>query len=579
MTKSKSGFTLIELLVVIGILAVLAAIAIPAVAGLIDRANVAADNTNANEMTNAIERFASEYELYKQDVACGIVKEGSLDALQGRVFNVTGTTTRDGLGALEGSAYDNDTFYPITREEARQVIETYVKTSSATFDPKQSDKCFWYCPSAGIVVAGNSDATAVQLNELVPSGKDAKGNTLTADTQWIDLTCGEDAGNGGSGNVGGDVSADRDWRNDPYQSNRGFTAELNGTVYSFEIMPVEGQTGNYHFENGLNPQGIDYNVKLHTVSGSVVDLTAEEQEILASGNLAVWSGDHVVPAFVPYGTKTSSGTQKFVPSVNSYKCGCENVCGGQREEYLTASNTYDLTSAEYDEATENIVFTFSNGIKVLSPALYTNYGRPYIQIDGQWYRWEYHDTFEINEYTPMICSVEPLVAVSESAIDSFYYNIKNYVAVFDESLDDNAHNGVYGSLQLSFKGSDYKEIGYATKLDAFYADIVDASELSQDVLDAIGGDIDNVSLTNMCGYKKDGHTNSCINPLTMSEHSASMSNATSEYDSATDTTTVTFNTSNSSLCVMRIRNASNPVNAIFEFKYTETKWVEFEIFG
>ena len=79
--SSKRGFTLIELLVVIGILAVLAAIAIPSVAGLIDRANVSADKTNSNEMTNAIERFASEYELYCQDIASGKIKDtASLDS-------------------------------------------------------------------------------------------------------------------------------------------------------------------------------------------------------------------------------------------------------------------------------------------------------------------------------------------------------------------------------------------------------------------------------------------------------------------------------------------------------------------
>ena len=189
--KNREGFTLIELLVVIGILAVLAAIAIPAVAGLIDRANVAHDNTNANEMTNAIERFASEYELYKNDLAIGLIDEN--DAMQGRVYAVTdGATTRSALNALEGTVYDKDTFFPTTWGEARQVIETYVKTSSSTFDPKQSDKCYWYAPSCGVVVVGDSYASAAQLNELIVSGKDAKGNALTPDTQWIDLTCGDE---------------------------------------------------------------------------------------------------------------------------------------------------------------------------------------------------------------------------------------------------------------------------------------------------------------------------------------------------------------------------------------------------
>ena len=77
--SSKKGFTLIELLVVIGILAVLAAIAIPSVAGLIDRANASADKSNANEMTNALERFASEYELYCQDIASGVIVDTNDD--------------------------------------------------------------------------------------------------------------------------------------------------------------------------------------------------------------------------------------------------------------------------------------------------------------------------------------------------------------------------------------------------------------------------------------------------------------------------------------------------------------------
>ena len=206
--KSRKGFTLIELLVVIGILAVLAAIAIPSVAGLIDRANVSADKTNSNEMTNAVERFASEYELYCQDIASGAIKDtdndgtpDNMDSAQGRVYNVTGAVTRADIEELEltqnETAGDNDvaiyrdTKYPVNAYTIQKVVENYTKTSSSTFEPKQSDMHYWYSPDCGVVVVAEPETEAKDLDKLVVSGKDAKGRDISSNSinaQWIDIT-------------------------------------------------------------------------------------------------------------------------------------------------------------------------------------------------------------------------------------------------------------------------------------------------------------------------------------------------------------------------------------------------------
>lgn len=230
--KSKAGFTLIELLVVIGILAVLAAIAIPSVAGLIDRANVSADKTNANEMTNAVERFTSEYELYCQDIASKEVKLGDLDGAQGRVYNVTGISDRNGITKFEsesgfkGKGINRDTKYPVNEETLKAIVENYTKTASATFEPKQSDCEFYYSPEVGVVIVGERGATIDSLNSIAFSSDDdiAQFDTIN----WICLD------NGETDNIATDEQDTFDELDSDIQPLIIDTVIIDGVSYNFE---------------------------------------------------------------------------------------------------------------------------------------------------------------------------------------------------------------------------------------------------------------------------------------------------------------------------------------------------------
>ena len=230
--KSKKGFTLIELLVVIGILAVLAAIAIPSVAGLIDRANVSADKTNANEYANAVERFVSEYELYKQDIASGTFDKDNMDAAQGRVYNVTGIEERAHIELFESTGHNGrginiDSKYPKNEETIKAIIQNYTKTSSSTFEPKQSDCQFYYSPEVGGVIVGETGATRTELNNIYFS--DSDDATADGNVNWICLD------NTAIDNIATDT--------------KNVSETLDTGIKNFQYFTFEGQ--NFKFEKGM----------------------------------------------------------------------------------------------------------------------------------------------------------------------------------------------------------------------------------------------------------------------------------------------------------------------------------------
>lgn len=84
--------------------------------------------------------------------------------------------------------------------------------------PKQSDCHYYFSPQIGIVVCSEtSNSSTAELNALIKSGKDAKGNILDENIEWIDIST--------ENNIGINHNANVVSKGATYKSN-------SGTIYT-----------------------------------------------------------------------------------------------------------------------------------------------------------------------------------------------------------------------------------------------------------------------------------------------------------------------------------------------------------
>lgn len=100
MRKNKKGFTLIEIIVVIVIIAILAAALTPSILGVIDRANVSADDADARTVMTAAQlaRIDNPGTTALTGAEIGAVLSGN--ALHGKTFNIFYDATGNPIGCV-----------------------------------------------------------------------------------------------------------------------------------------------------------------------------------------------------------------------------------------------------------------------------------------------------------------------------------------------------------------------------------------------------------------------------------------------------------------------------------------------
>ena len=184
--KSKKGFTLVELLVVIGILAVLAFVAVPSVADIIEKARASSDMQEIRAMELAINLYAvdgrsylsAEYDMPNVEAVFRETSDGDTDYKTLANNRCNGTFDKD--------------FFPLTAKSFSAVVFNYCKVQNKKLTtPSQFGYDYYYNVDTGLVIkAERGISSRDELREILLNTRDE--DDLTG--RWINITASVESG-------------------------------------------------------------------------------------------------------------------------------------------------------------------------------------------------------------------------------------------------------------------------------------------------------------------------------------------------------------------------------------------------
>ena len=178
--SSKKGFTLMELLVVIGILAVLAFVTVPSIAGLIEKARMSNDAQDIRAMELALNLCAVDGRSYLS---------AEFDMPQFEAVLEQTSDVEESHSVLTNNrcngAFDKD-FFPKTSKAFNSVVYNYcqVKNKRLTI-PSEFETDYYYNVDTGMIIKAEQGITDREvLKDILKSVRDE--SDLTG--MWINIT-------------------------------------------------------------------------------------------------------------------------------------------------------------------------------------------------------------------------------------------------------------------------------------------------------------------------------------------------------------------------------------------------------